>query len=94
MLPQGIAGIASDKPLSDRKTVAVGAERLGAIALRKEHTAHLVVSDREIALPAGIDWICLGKTRGDRQLVQVGVSRRREISLRQEHIADLVVCDR
>src|SRR5262249_60631867 len=74
-LPFVMAACGSAEPLSDRKSVMVGFERLIELALRLQQIADLVVRDRQIALPPGITAVGCDKVLGDGKTIAVGLER-------------------
>ena len=67
-----IGGIGLGEACGNGKTVLIGLQRAGEIALRLKHLANPLVGDGEIALPVGIGRIGLGKTGADGKAVLIG----------------------
>src|SRR5947209_6865566 len=63
-LPLRIGGIAAGQRFGDSEGSAEGRERAVAIALRPQHVADLVVTDREVALPLRIGGIAASQRFG------------------------------
>jgi hypothetical protein len=85
-LPQRIGLTARDRRrLPRREVAAIGGERTGAVTLRRQHVANLVVADRQVGLPLGVRGIARNQRSGHSS---VGGERAGAVTLRHQRVAD------